>query len=200
MFKLSANTHELWQYGLEGPVEINTKGSFYRFRSISNLYDRADNDGSVGYSFTYSVGEENDGDVLLNPITDVDIPTSSERLRTPDDALTASAQEILSRSRRKSSHRNIYLKCFITWVSQSLRKKFREFQIVRRQMNDAIATLDGKTDLSKYIMSLFHQIFEYKSSYYSFYLTATLFDVPYQKRLYVESYKEDVKMSRFLEF
>ncbi|GKC08349.1 hypothetical protein Tco_0999959 [Tanacetum coccineum] len=47
-------------------------------------------------------GEESNGDILLNPISDVDIPTSGERFRTPDDALTASAQAILGRSRRES--------------------------------------------------------------------------------------------------
>lgn len=70
--------------------------------SSYSLDDRADSDGSVGYSFSSSEGEESDGDILLNPISDVDIPTSSERFRAPDDALTASAQAILGRSRKKS--------------------------------------------------------------------------------------------------
>nr|GEY57714.1 phospho-N-acetylmuramoyl-pentapeptide-transferase homolog [Tanacetum cinerariifolium] len=70
---------------------------------VYQLYDRGDSDGSVGYSFSSCEVEESDGDALLNPISDVDIPTSSERFHTPDDALTASAQAILSRSRRKST-------------------------------------------------------------------------------------------------
>nr|AFW98447.1 chrysanthemyl diphosphate synthase [Chrysanthemum lavandulifolium] len=45
-----------------------------------------------------------------------------------------------------------------------------EYQTVCGQMIDVIATHDGKKDLSKYTMSLNRRIFEYKSSYYSFYL------------------------------
>ncbi|GJU10396.1 phospholipase-like protein [Tanacetum coccineum] len=70
---------------------------------VYQLYDKGDSDGTVGYSFSSCEVEESDGDVLPNPISDVDIPTSSEQFRTPDDALTASAQAILSRSQRKSS-------------------------------------------------------------------------------------------------
>lgn len=87
--------------------------------SSYSLDDRADSDGSVGFSFSSSEGEESDGDILLNPISDVDIPTSSERFRAPDDALTASAQAILGRSRKKSRYKygifnNIGLVTFLT--------------------------------------------------------------------------------------
>nr|GEX26064.1 proteasome subunit beta type-7-B-like [Tanacetum cinerariifolium] len=44
---------------------------------------------------------ESDADILLNPISDVDTPTSSERFRTPDDVLTESANVIIGRSRGK---------------------------------------------------------------------------------------------------
>ncbi|GKA22094.1 hypothetical protein Tco_0708056 [Tanacetum coccineum] len=98
---------------------------FRNYDSVSSysLDDRADSDGSLGFSFSSSEGEESDGDILLNPISDVDIPTSSERFRTPDDALTTSAQTILGRYRKKGSHGHNYLKCFITWGFQFLRKK-----------------------------------------------------------------------------
>lgn len=72
--------------------------------SSFSLDDRGDSDGSIGYSFSSSEGEESDGDVILNPINDVDIPTSSEKFRQPDDALTISAQKLarMGRSRRRN--------------------------------------------------------------------------------------------------
>ncbi|KAD5802895.1 hypothetical protein E3N88_14255 [Mikania micrantha] len=57
-----------------------------------SLDDRADSDGSIGYMS--SEGEESDGDIVLNPITEVDIPTTSEQLQKPDAALTATAHEL----------------------------------------------------------------------------------------------------------
>lgn len=72
--------------------------------SSFSLDDRGDSDGSVGYAFSSSEGEESDGDFILNPITDVDIPTSSERYRKPDDALTVTAHEL--RMLGKSQKRN----------------------------------------------------------------------------------------------
>ncbi|KAL8204319.1 hypothetical protein R6Q57_009942 [Mikania cordata] len=57
-----------------------------------SLDDRADSDGSIGYMS--SEGEESDGDIVLNPITEVDIPTRSEQLQKPDAALTATAHEL----------------------------------------------------------------------------------------------------------
>ncbi|XP_076887906.1 phospho-N-acetylmuramoyl-pentapeptide-transferase homolog [Bidens hawaiensis] len=65
--------------------------------SSFSLDDRAD-------TFSASEGEESDGDIILNPITEVDIPTSSERFHKPDDALTATAYELrmIGRSQKKS--------------------------------------------------------------------------------------------------
>ncbi|GJW27652.1 chrysanthemyl diphosphate synthase [Tanacetum coccineum] len=120
---------------------------------VYQLYDRGDSDGSVGYSFSSCEVEESDGDVLPNPISDVDIPTSSDQFRTPDDALTASAQAILSRSLRKSSHRNIYLKCFITWISQSLRKKIRGQNGYRVQLQASLVIFDDIMDVSHTLRS-----------------------------------------------
>lgn len=72
--------------------------------SSFSLDDRVDSDGSVGYAFSSSEGEESDRDIILNPITDVDIPTSSERFRQPDDALTMAAQKLTMMG--KSHRRN----------------------------------------------------------------------------------------------
>ncbi|XP_052207059.1 farnesyl pyrophosphate synthase [Diospyros lotus] len=45
-----------------------------------------------------------------------------------------------------------------------------EFQTASGQMIDLITTLEGEKDLSKYSMPLHHQIVQYKTAYYSFYL------------------------------
>ncbi|KAI3827066.1 hypothetical protein L1987_01129 [Smallanthus sonchifolius] len=89
--------------------------------SSFSLDDRVDSDGSIGYAFSSSEGEESDGDIILNPITEVDIPTSSERFQKPDGALTASAHELrmIGKSQKKSRIKygiiiNIGLVTFLT--------------------------------------------------------------------------------------
>ncbi|XP_024982697.1 phospho-N-acetylmuramoyl-pentapeptide-transferase homolog isoform X1 [Cynara cardunculus var. scolymus] len=89
--------------------------------SSFSLDDRVDSDGSVGYSFSSSEGEESDGDIILNPITDVDIPTSRDQFHQSDDALTVTAQKLtmMGRSQRRSRIKygifiNIGLVTFLT--------------------------------------------------------------------------------------
>nr|XP_010924112.1 farnesyl pyrophosphate synthase isoform X2 [Elaeis guineensis] len=45
-----------------------------------------------------------------------------------------------------------------------------EFQTASGQMLDLITTYEGKQDLSKYTMPVYHRIVQYKTAYYSFYL------------------------------
>ncbi|XP_047338351.1 farnesyl pyrophosphate synthase-like [Impatiens glandulifera] len=45
-----------------------------------------------------------------------------------------------------------------------------EFQTASGQMIDLITTLEGEKDLDKYSIALHHQIAQYKTAYYSFYL------------------------------
>ncbi|KAL4561746.1 hypothetical protein LXL04_033920, partial [Taraxacum kok-saghyz] len=89
--------------------------------SSFSLDDRADSDGAIGYSFSSSEGEESDGDIVLNPITDVDIPTSREEFHEPDDDDAISAHKIarIGRSRRRNRIKygifiNIGLVTFLT--------------------------------------------------------------------------------------
>ncbi|KAK9058043.1 hypothetical protein SSX86_022883 [Deinandra increscens subsp. villosa] len=74
------------------------------FASSFSLDDRTDSDGSIGNMFSSSEGEESDGDILLTPINDVDIPTSSERFHKPDDALMATAHDVrmIGKSQKRS--------------------------------------------------------------------------------------------------
>lgn len=98
-----------------GPkIRVNAFSSRHRLVSIAamdedlvasfSLDDREDSDGSVAYAFSSSEGEESDRDMILNPITDVDLPTVRERFRQTDDALTVTAHElvVLGRTQKKS--------------------------------------------------------------------------------------------------
>ncbi|KAL4340663.1 hypothetical protein GQ457_08G007860 [Hibiscus cannabinus] len=49
-----------------------------------------------------------------------------------------------------------------------------EFQTAFGQMIDLITTLEGEKDLSKYSLSTYRRIVEYKAAYYSFYLPVTI--------------------------
>lgn len=89
--------------------------------SSFSLDDRVDSDGSIGYTFSSSEGEESDGDIVLNPITDVDIPTSRDQFRQSDDALAVTAQKLtmMGRSQRRNRIKygifiNIGLVTFLT--------------------------------------------------------------------------------------
>lgn len=55
--------------------------------------------------FSSSEGDDSDGDVYLQPITDVDLPTSKEQLLPSDDSVTVTAHRLSmlgsTRKRRK---------------------------------------------------------------------------------------------------
>ncbi|GJR53080.1 hypothetical protein Tco_1403601 [Tanacetum coccineum] len=91
-------------------------------------------------------GKESNGDILLNPIIDVDIPTSGERFRTPDDALTASVQAILGRSRRESR-----LHCFDVLFQK---KASQEKDKVIMKLKERIQSLNGNVNADKIKMDM----------------------------------------------
>lgn len=72
--------------------------------SVASLDDWVGSDGAVGYSFSSSEGEDSDGEIMLNPITDIDLPTVRENFRSTDDALTVTAHRLalMGRARKKS--------------------------------------------------------------------------------------------------
>lgn len=53
--------------------------------------------------FSSSEGEDSDGEIILQPISDVDLPTSKERLLPSDDSITVTAHRLatLGRTRKK---------------------------------------------------------------------------------------------------
>lgn len=77
--------------------------------------------GNNEYIFSSSEGEDSDGDVFLQPITDVDLPTSKERLLPSDDSITVTAHRLATlgspRKRRKTVYgilNNVGLMAFAT--------------------------------------------------------------------------------------
>lgn len=50
-----------------------------------------------------SEGEDSDGDIILQPITDIDLPTSKERFLPSDDSITVTAHRLamLGSSRKR---------------------------------------------------------------------------------------------------
>ncbi|GMP73929.1 hypothetical protein CsSME_00031510 [Camellia sinensis var. sinensis] len=71
---------------------------------FSSLDDWEDTEGIVDYMLSSSEGEDSDGDVMLNPLTDVDLPTAREQFLTTNDTLTVTAHRLamIRRGRRKS--------------------------------------------------------------------------------------------------
>ncbi|KAA8514938.1 hypothetical protein F0562_018275 [Nyssa sinensis] len=88
---------------------------------ISSLNDWEDHDGLLEPILSSSEGEDSDGEIMLNPVTDVDLPTAREHFQTTNDALTVTAHRfaMLGRERKKSRIKygvlnNIGLMIFLT--------------------------------------------------------------------------------------
>ncbi|CAL5409146.1 unnamed protein product [Camellia sinensis] len=88
---------------------------------FSSLDDWEDTEGIVEYMLSSSEGEDSDGEVMLNPLTDVDLPTAREHFPTTNDTLTVTAHRLamIRRGRRKSRIKygminNIGLMSFLT--------------------------------------------------------------------------------------
>ncbi|XP_047938281.1 phospho-N-acetylmuramoyl-pentapeptide-transferase homolog isoform X2 [Salvia hispanica] len=85
--------------------------------------DWSSNDRPFEYMYSSSEGEDSDGDLFLQPITDVDLPTSKERLLPSDDTVTVTAHRLSTlgstRRRRKTVYgiwNNVGLMSFSTFL------------------------------------------------------------------------------------
>ncbi|XP_073144286.1 phospho-N-acetylmuramoyl-pentapeptide-transferase homolog [Henckelia pumila] len=109
-------------------------------------FDWGDNDRPVESLFLSSDSDNSDGEVILQPITDVDLPTSNERLLPADDAIAVTAHRLgmLSRARkkRKTVHgilNNVGLIAFVTfllfvvdqWAWRVVRLPLESFYLMR---------------------------------------------------------------------
>lgn len=61
---------------------------------VSSFHDWGDNNGAIEYRFSSSEGEDSDGDIILQPITDVDLPTPKEQLYPSDDSVTTATHRL----------------------------------------------------------------------------------------------------------
>ncbi|XP_057764101.1 phospho-N-acetylmuramoyl-pentapeptide-transferase homolog isoform X3 [Salvia miltiorrhiza] len=85
--------------------------------------DWGNDDRPVEYMYSSSEGDDSDGDLFLQPITDVDLPTSKERLLPSDDSITVTAHRLATlgntRRRRKTVYgiwNNVGLMSFSTFL------------------------------------------------------------------------------------
>ncbi|KAK3038746.1 hypothetical protein RJ639_028353, partial [Escallonia herrerae] len=91
------------KYGCRSPHRVLRITAMDQDVASSSFNDWVDNE-VAGYSFSSSEGEESDGEVILNPIIDVELPSIRERFRPTDDALTVTAHRLamMGRARKKS--------------------------------------------------------------------------------------------------
>lgn len=68
---------------------------------VSSFHDWGDNSGAIEYRFSSSEGEDSDGDVILQPITDVDLPAPKEQLYSSDDSVTTHQLKMLARAYKR---------------------------------------------------------------------------------------------------
>lgn len=73
---------------------------------FSSNDDWGESDGVIEYAISSSEGEESDGDIMLQPITDVDLPTTKEKSYPSDDSITVTAHRLtmLGRTRRRRKY------------------------------------------------------------------------------------------------
>ncbi|KAL0398344.1 UNVERIFIED_CONTAM: Phospho-N-acetylmuramoyl-pentapeptide-transferase [Sesamum radiatum] len=89
---------------------INRRSYFGRKDSVgvSSLDDWGDSNGAVEYMFSSSEGEDSDGEIILQPITDVDLPSSKERFLPSDDSITVTAHRLATLARTRKRRKTIY--------------------------------------------------------------------------------------------
>ncbi|CDP16096.1 unnamed protein product [Coffea canephora] len=85
-------------------VNAMDEGSF----DVSSFHDWADTDGPVEYAFSSSEGEDSDSEMILQPITDVDLPTRKEHFHPTDDSVTLAAHRFATLGRAQKKRKSIY--------------------------------------------------------------------------------------------
>ncbi|XP_016449444.1 phospho-N-acetylmuramoyl-pentapeptide-transferase homolog [Nicotiana tabacum] len=82
------------RYGLCLPPRLLQVRAMDEDFGVSSLHDWGDNNRAIDYRLSASEGEESDGDIILQPITDVDLPTPKEQFYPADDSITATAHRL----------------------------------------------------------------------------------------------------------
>ncbi|KAK6917196.1 Phospho-N-acetylmuramoyl-pentapeptide transferase, conserved site, partial [Dillenia turbinata] len=78
------------------------------FDGVSLLDDWGNNEGTSGYVFSSSDGEESDGDVLLNPISDIELPSTNDRHAPSYDSLAVTAHRFAMLAKRRKKRKIKY--------------------------------------------------------------------------------------------
>lgn len=68
------------------------------------LDDWANNDGTAGYMLSSSDGEDSDGEYIINPVTDMELPTTKV---STNDALTLTAHRLAMIGRAPPKRRQV---------------------------------------------------------------------------------------------
>ncbi|KAK2987813.1 hypothetical protein RJ640_024440 [Escallonia rubra] len=100
----------------------------------SSFNEWVDNEVAGEYSFSSSEGEESDGEVILNPITDVELPSIRESFRPTDDALTVTAHRLamMGRARKKSrQEQHPIFQCYVFTSSSIITLCMINFNVTR---------------------------------------------------------------------
>ncbi|PHU25942.1 Phospho-N-acetylmuramoyl-pentapeptide-transferase -like protein [Capsicum chinense] len=82
------------RYGFFLPPRLLQVRAMDEDLGVSSFHDWGDNNGAIEYRFSSSEGEDSDGDVILQPITDVDLPTPKEQLYPSDDSVTTATHRL----------------------------------------------------------------------------------------------------------
>lgn len=70
--------------------------------SVSGFDDWVGTDGAVVYSFSSSDGEDSDGEFVLNPLSDVDLPTIRDKLRPEALTIRSNRLALTGKARKRS--------------------------------------------------------------------------------------------------
>ncbi|KAL3643629.1 hypothetical protein CASFOL_014444 [Castilleja foliolosa] len=78
-------------------------------QDFSSFDDWGDNsNSSFEYMYSSSDGEGSDGEIILQPITDVDLPTSREHFLPSDDSITVAAHRLATLGRTRSRNKTVH--------------------------------------------------------------------------------------------
>ncbi|KAL8460905.1 hypothetical protein ACS0TY_032416 [Phlomoides rotata] len=99
-------------------LESRARGHGFRVRrrvcamdddSFGVSFDHWGDDDRPGeYMFSSSEGEDSDGDIYLQPFTDIDLPTSKERFLPSDDSITVTAHRLATLGSSRKKKRTIH--------------------------------------------------------------------------------------------
>lgn len=71
---------------------------------MSSFDEFGGNESSGGYMISSSDGEDSDGDYILNPVSDVDLPSNGP---SSNDALTITAHRLAMIAKGRRKHRQV---------------------------------------------------------------------------------------------